>query len=73
MHAKLEGIYDPQSKESVNRNRLRMTDNSISRQAITNIPVVNKSIIMMQRAMEGKKETQIELLEIKITISEMKI
>lgn len=42
-----------------------MTDDSINRQATTNIPIVDKSIIMMKRGVEGIKRTQIELLEIK--------
>lgn len=58
---KKEGLYNLKSRESVNRNRFRMTDDSINRQATTNIPVGDKSIIMMKRGMEGIKRTQIEL------------
>lgn len=53
------------------KNRLRLTDDSINRQATTNNTVVDKS--MMRREMESIERTQVELSEMKNTIFEIRI
>lgn len=59
-HAKKkENAVHSQENHLVNRNRFRVLDDSISKQATISVQVVDESIITMKREMEGIKWTQL--------------